>query len=276
MVEFFFTPEEAQPIALALHAHLEKSGFKVKVEASVDESAPLKPTLVAEAEGRVLFVETQGDPNYSESLKELVKWAIVNRVNGEVYMATSSEKSIKIKDADHMRRDGIGLFLVNEEDHCYQSEAARNPALMVSVEPTLYLGKYKQKISALVRDFNSGNRKGAAQGVCELVEQETKALAMKAAKKNWLDRTETVIEGMDWSSRINVLGSKDRYTGNRAPLVDTDLKNDLQSLRGARNKFDHPAPNRKAERQRQIQFAERTIQGARLIDELLKLKRKVK
>lgn len=276
MIEFFFTPEEAQPIALALHAHLKNLGFNVDVEVSVDNSAPLKPTLVAESEGLVRFIEAQGEPSYSASLKDLVKWATVNRVNGEVYIATASERSIKVKDVDEMRRDGIGLFVMNSQGYIHISESARNPALVVTPEPSLKLGTYKKRVKELVQDFNNGNRKGALQSMCEIVEQETRALAIKAAKKNWLDKAEQDIEGMTWSSRINVLASKDRYTGSYVPLVDEDLKNDLHSFRGARNKLDHPAKDRKAGRKREIQFAERMIQGPRLIEELLGLKRKVR
>ena len=276
MIEFFFTPEEAQPTALAVHRHLENSKFTVLVEQAVDEAAPLRPTLVADANELRLLIECQGDPSYTESLKELVKWATVERVYGEVYIATSEEKTINLKDLDQMHHDGVGRFLVDKQGNVRVSEEARNPALMVSLDKRLKLAHHKTAVEELIRDFNKGNRKGALGNMCELVEQETKALAVKAVKKKWLNKTEQDIDGLDWSGRIDVLGSDKVYVAGRTRVVDPKLKNDLHSFRGARNLFDHPAPTKKEKRDREMQYAERIMMGPRLIEVLIGLKRKVK
>ena len=276
MIEFSLTPEEAQPTTLAVYRHLKSSGFTIEVEKSVDVGAPLRPTLIADAKELRLLVEAQGDPMYSDSLKELVRWTTVNRVYGEVYIATSSEKTITMKDADQMRRDGIGLFLVDSQGNVHISEKARNPALVVPLDRRLKLGVHEKDIQELVIDFNNGNRKGALQSMCELVEQETGAMAIKAAKKKWLNKTEEDISKLNWSNRIDILGSNNTYYSGRSCLVDSNLKNDLHSFRGARNLFDHPASTRKAKRDREVQFTERMMMGPRLIETLLKLKRKIK
>jgi hypothetical protein len=276
MIQFILTPEEAQPTALAVYRQLESTGFTIRVEESIDDAAPLRPTLVAEANELRLLIEAQGDPMYSESLRDLVKWAAINRVYGEVYIATSRDKSITMKDLDQMRREGIGLILVDDQGNVHTSEKARNPALMITPEPRLNLGPYNSEIKELVTDFNNGNRKGALQHMCELVEQETGALIVKAARKKWLNKTEEDVSSLDWSSRIDVLGSNKAYNSGRVRLVQPNLKNDLHSMRGARNLFDHPAPTRKEKRDREVQFAERMMMGPRLIEALLALKRKIK
>ena len=76
--------------------------------------------------------------------------------------------------------------------------------------------------------------------------------------------------------KIDILGSAAQATGARSPLLESQLKIDLHSFRGARNLFDHPVRGMRAENRRELQLHERMIQGPRLLSELLRLQRKVR
>lgn len=274
MIAFDFTPEEAQTTAIAVYDHLESTAFTVQVEEAVDQSAPFRPTLIGESDELRWLIEAQGTPNYSPSLRNLVHYTTVNQVYGEVYIATSENASISGKLFKLMRRDGIGLLLVDEDKNVEVELKARNPALMVKPDPTLKLGQCGPEVNELVGRFNAGDRLAALRQMCEVVERETGTLITKAARKSLLDRPEPAVKRMDWSERINTLANHQRYTQGRSPLFTTDMKNDMHSFRGARNLIDHPAPNRRAERKRQTQFTERMVMGPRLTAELLALQRR--
>jgi len=84
------------------------------------------------------------------------------------------------------------------------------------------------------------------------------------------------VQAKDWSEQIDTLGSFNAYNAGHQPVVDNTLKADLHSFRGARNLVDHKVHGKRAESKRQMQFAERMMQGPRLMAELLSLQRKVK
>ena len=119
--------------------------------------------------------------------------------------------------------------------------------------------------------FNDGDRKDALRDLFEFVEGETDRLARKAVTKGWLVIDSTGIERMDWSSKINVLASNNQYNAGFSVLIDSNLKADLQSFRGARNLYNHPAVTTRAQNNRELQAQERMIQGPRLLAELLSL-----
>ena len=51
---------------------------------------------------------------------------------------------------------------------------------------------------------------------------------------------------------------------------------ELHVFRDTRNLVDHKVLNKRGEREREKQFGERMLMGARLIDEMLKVDRKIK
>ena len=89
-------------------------------------------------------------------------------------------------------------------------------------------------------------------------------------------KTEAELLALQWSTLIDVLASANSYTSRFPPLVSNILKADLHSFRGARNLVDHPARGRRAEMNRQKQFAERMMMGTRLVAELVSIKRRVR
>ena len=128
----------------------------------------------------------------------------------------------------------------------------------------------------LCERFNDGDRKGALRDLFEFVERETDRLAVKAGHQGWLRPSVQVLARADWSTKIDILGSAAQATGARSPLLESQLKIDLHSFRGARNLFDHPVHGVRAENRRELQLHERMIQGPRLLSELLRLQRKVR
>lgn len=271
-----FTPEEARPTAIAVARWLEADKFKVEPERALD-GAPYRTTLLARSAGLDFLVEAQGSPSFSPGLKELATWLLVERKYAQLYIAveTTEETVLSGRMLDEMKKHGCGLLLVTADEIEVAFEA-RNGALIVTHEPTLKFGHCKREVKEAMTRFNHGERKAGLRDMCELVEREINTLARKLARKGWIDRAETIVEGMDFSDKINILASPGRYTSGRPPLVSEKLKTDLHSFRGARNLVDHPVASRREEIKRERQFPERMMMGPRLIAELVPLQRKVR
>jgi hypothetical protein len=211
----------------------------------------------------------------SPALEELAVWLSVERAYAQLYVAVSAndDSVLSGRMLGHMKRRGIGLLLVGDDvDVAFE---ARNSALVVTAEPTLKFGSCSSDVKNALDRFNKGERKAGLRDMCELVERETNALARKLARKNWIDRDETTVDGFDFSNTINVIASSTRYLADRPPLVGQRLKDDLHSFRGARNLVDHPVKTKYAEAKRERQFPERMMMGPRLVAELVALKRRV-
>jgi hypothetical protein len=270
-----FTPEEARTTALVVARWLRKHRFKVELESGLD-AAPLRTTLLGVSSDLKYLVEAQGSPSLSSALEGLAVWLSVERAYAQLYVAVSAtdDSVLSGRMLAQMKRHGIGLLLVTDEvDVAFE---ARNPALVVTPEPTLKFGSCASDVRIAVDRFNRGERKAGLRDMCELVERETNALARKLARKQWIDRDENTIGGFDFANTINVIASSTRYLGTRAPLVSDKLKDDLHSFRGARNLVDHPVKTKYAEVKRERQFPERMMMGPRLVAELVALQRTVR
>ncbi len=277
-MKFTVTPEEAQRAATAVAKYLAKHKMSVKIESAVRSDAPYRTTLLAAKSGLQVLVEAQGTPNYDRPLRELAVWLAANRIYAEFYLATMSDASLQAGVLGEMDRDGVGLFVVNEELAVSVSREAKNPALIVTPDPTLKFGDCRGEVLAAVKEFNEGDRKDGLRDICEIVERETERIAVSAARKGWLC---TGIDGgrisqMNWENQINMLSSSNSYNAGRSPILHHDLKDDLRSFKGARHLVDHKVMNKRDEAKRQRQYAERMMMGPRLVAELVSLKRKIK
>ena len=275
-MRFVVTPEEAQPAALAVARHFRHRRMTVKTEVESWPSAPYRTTLVARQQGLCLLVEAQGILNYGNALKGLARWLAANRYYAELYLATGFEAIVQAGMLGEMKSDGVGLLVVDDNGVVSESQRARNPALVVTPDPTLRFGECKHEILNAVTKFNDVNRKDGLRDMCEVVERETEELALRAVRKGWLTMNEPTIKAKDWSSQIDTLASKNAYNVGKDPIVSTIFKNDLHSFRGARNLVDHKVRGKRDDANRQKQFAERMMQGPRLVAELVSLQRKVK
>jgi hypothetical protein len=273
-VEFVLTPEEAQSTAEAVVEHLRAEKYKVKIEVGVGDDIPFRPTVSAVKDGMSRYVEAQSVPQYTHGVKDLVHRAGVEKLYCEVYIAVSMSTSLSGHFLNELSRDGVGLILVDAGGAVSIHRIATNPALQVSPDPTLKLGRLKSRVRDAVKRFNIGERKAALQEMCEIVEGETGRLVRKLAKRSWISASEEAVEKMDWSSCIDIAASTNACTAGRKPIVDDKLKQDLHSFRGARNLIDHSA-TAAGEKKRQTQFAERMLMGPRLAGELLSLQAKV-
>jgi hypothetical protein len=151
----------------------------------------------------------------------------------------------------------------------------RNFALVVAPDPTLALGKHKKPIGDLVEKFNAGDRKDALRDMCELVEGETERLIERAVAKGWITPNAGQVARMDWAGQINALASANQSAPGKSVIVSPTEKDDLHSFRNARNLLDHKVKNKREEKKREQQFAERMMQGPRLTALLLAKKRRV-
>lgn len=273
-MEFLVTPDEARRTAEAVVAYLEAENFKVRTEVEVDPTLHFRPTVTAKKTNLTLLVEAQFAPSYTPSLKDLVHWLTMQRVNCEVYLAVPAVAELSGRLLTELKRNGVGLFLVEGKEVTKQHDA-RNPALIVTPDPGLALGPRKQVVGAAVRKFNDGERKNGLQDMCEIVETETDKLLKRLASKNWITKTADDLDKMDWSTQIDVAAADNVYVGNRKAIVDSNLKTDLHSFRSARNLIDHKVTTPAAERRRQAQFAERMHMGPRLVAELLSVKKQI-
>jgi hypothetical protein len=275
-MKFIVTPEEAQVPALAVARQLRKRGMTVKAEIEPWPGSPYRTTLVARHSGFCVLVEAQGVLNYGKAIKELATWLAANRHYAELYLATVSEAILQAGMLGEMKRDGVGLLVVDENGLVSESQRARNAALVVTPEPTLRFGDCKQEVLDAVKKFNEIDRKDGLRDLCETVERETEELALRAVRKGLLSMDEAAITAKDWSSQIDTLASKNAYSAGASPIVSTTSKNDLHSFRGARNLVDHKVKGKRDNANRQKQFAERMMQGPRLVAELVSLQRRVR
>lgn len=276
MTTFLATPEEAQSIALAVLAHLQAQGLTVRIETAATGDAPYRTTLLAKKQSTRVLIEAQGTPIYHASLRDLSGWLALRQMNSELYLAVAETSELSGVLLRRLKDDGIGLLLVTAGGEVVKAQEARNPALMVSLDESLALGQFRAEVRGAFEKFNNGSRKDALRDMCDLVERDAKALARRAARKRYLIKTESELAVVDLASTINLLASAQQYAQGHVALVDSDLKDDLHSFRTARNLIDHPAPTRRAERDRERQFGERMLMGARLVSEIRALHRRTR
>jgi hypothetical protein len=275
-VKFGFTPEEAQPVALAVHNYYRKRKAKISIERAPWPDAPYRPTIVAVDGGKTILVEAQGSVAYSGTLKEFNSWLYLKRHYAELSIATSTDAVLPAGVLAQLNRDGVGLMIVDEEGGISFPHAAANPALVVTPDPTLKYGRCKPEVLTAVHKFNRVDRKDGLRDMCEVVERETARLAERASVRGFISVPLAAVQAQDWSSHINTLASQNACTPAHQPLLNQNLKDDCHSFRGARNLVDHKVKSKREDKKRQRQFAERMMQGPRLVAELLALQRRVR
>lgn len=275
-MKFVFTSEEAQNPARAVGVFLAKKQMVVKVETAVSSDAPYRTTLLATKSGLSLLVEAQGTLSYEKPLKDLAAWLAANRVYAELYLATTSDGVLPLGLLADMDKDGIGLLIVHDNRSVVVDRKARNPALVVTPDPTLKFGDCRADVLSALTKFNNVDRKDGLRDMCEIVERETENIIIRASRKGWLTKDEEVVKQLDWSSQINLLSSTQAYRSGKTAIISSWFKDDLHSFRNARNLVDHNVTSKRDDARRQKQFQERMTQGPRLVAELVSLRRKIR
>ncbi len=277
-MRFQFTPDEAQAIAEKMASELKADGFVIYPEWPISEGAPYRTTLLATKSGFVVLVEAQASVAYGEPLRRLAQHLAATRANCELRIATVLGSSVSVHTLSDLGRDGVGLVAVDTEGRVPSEmvRAARNPALMITPDPSLKYGPHRGRVHALVQQFNGGDRKGALRDMYELVEGLTDDLARAAARNGHVSVTESAVEKMSWSQQIDTLASPNQAAPGKAPLVPDSLKGDLHSFRGGRNILDHKARGKREEIKRQHQFGDRIMTGARLVAEITSIRRRAR
>jgi len=274
-MKFEFTPEEAQTSARAVAKHLRKRAMNLRVEKVPWSDAPYATTITATKSGLSILVEAQGRLSYHRALRDFVAWIAIRRLHAEVYLATTSDAVIEAGILRELKLDGVGLLLVDDNGDVHEHQKARNAALVVTPDPTLIYGNCKRDVDAAVKKFNEMDRKDGLRDMCEIVERLTEEVGIAACHKGIMKIPVKQFIEKDWAGQINELARPEVYHSGR-PLVSTALKDDLHSFRNARNLFDHKVKSHREETKRQKQFAERMMQGPRLVAELVSIKRKIR
>jgi len=275
-MKYNFTPDDCQGLADALIDDLKKNKFKVSIEEPIDSDAPYRTTLIAKKRENTMMVEVMKKPSCSKSFADFSNWLASERLYCELYVAIHDESEMIAGVLNDFRKKGIGLILVDDQGSIQNHQPARNPCLVVSNDPTLKLGQFKNEIIQIIDKHNEGNSKDAVRDLCELVEGFTEIIIYEAQKKGMLTITIEQIKRLKWSNQIDLLATQSRYVPGLDPLIDADLKTDLHSFRGARNLFDHAANTAEKKRRRARQIVERLHMGRRLIHELRIVKRSIK
>jgi len=251
-----------------------------KFEQAYADEAPYRTTIIAKRAGfPTILVEVLLESVYPRQLRELRRWLFAEHLDVELYVSFSPESQGAVSTWSDLRSDGVGIIIVEKSGRKFSLRfegKARNPALTIRSDPGVRLGVLAQKVGAAISKFNEVDRMDALRDMVEIVEGQTKELAILACRMGWLRKDEYYVSRIDWLNLINHLAATDTYIGGHGPLIDDNLKLDLQSFRGARNLFDHNARGRRKVAERQRQFFERMVQGPRLVHELLALCRKVR
>jgi hypothetical protein len=273
---FDVTPEEAQPCAQRLAQQLFRQKKLVAVEQPAWPDAPYRTTLFTRTGEEVILYEVQGALDFHSRLRDFAQWLAANRKYAEMFVVADSSASTTAALYTILRKNGAGLLIFRREDDLFENAlTARNPALQVTPDPALRYGDAKKEVSECVDKFNVGSRKDALRDLCEFVERETEKTLIVASRKQIISVPEAAIEAQDFAGQINTLGSA-AAAKPRKPLIDSKLKDDLHSFRGARNLLDHKVRSKKQEQRRQCQMAERMMMGTRLMSELISMRRRLR
>lgn len=260
---YLSTPDEVQSTADDIISTLEGDGWKCAVEEAFHVDAPYTTVILAKKSGQpVWLIELQARPSYIKQLSHLSSFLHAHRSHACLYVATTLEGEVSGAMLTTLKKECTGLIIV-ADGKLSVSLPATTPSLVLRLDPSLSLGRHTKRVEEILVEYNSGNRIGAVRDLCEFVEGETRKLTLKAHRKGRIPQTPADIDKMQWSNRLDVLA--------KAGVLDKGLKSDLDSFRGGRNLFDHPAKTSAQKRQRQQQLVERMMMGARLTGDLLRV-----
>lgn len=278
-MKYSYTPEEAQPIANLVTLYLTKHKFKVKVEQAIDSSASYRTTLLGVKGKLSILIEAQRKPEISKSFREFALWLRGSDHCAEMFISTNRQAVFSgnfLKEIEDLR---IGLLIIEDDKTMKFDREPCNPTFIVRPDPSLCFGKFKSVINTYLKKFNQPSscftdtnpRKDALRDLCEHVEGLTEKLLIQLFRKKIISKNIAEIQGMDWSSQINLLRSTNVYITGKPFAVSDAQKTELHSLRDARNLVDHKVRNKREELQRQRKFADKMLLGVRLTSELISI-----
>src|ERR1051325_10397741 len=128
---FEFTPDDAQPIALAVAKHMRKQHVAVEFEIAASPDAPYRTTILGGHGEKKLLIEAQKQFDFHRELRELATWLIMKRQYAALSIATAPGASLEAGVLDELRELCVGLLLVDGEKVTIV-QSARNPALIVN------------------------------------------------------------------------------------------------------------------------------------------------
>jgi hypothetical protein len=275
-MDYEFVAEEAKPVAAKLDSFLKKKFSAVSSSQAAWPDAQYRTTFHVVKDQVTMLYEVQERPHIGGQFRVFAQWLAAQRHSAELRIVAWHEAPTAASLQLDCRRNGIGLLVLKEDGAFEEIFPPRNPAFVVTPDPTLRFGPLKVDVLQHLDKFNGGHRKDALRDMCELVEGEIGKTLVKASRKGLCTTAEAVVKGMDLSDQINTLASAKATAAGKAPPIDDKFKTDLHSFRGARNLIDHPARSKRDEAMRQRQFCERMMMGPRLVADLLTIQRKIR
>ena len=271
------TSEEVQSIINRLVQHYKSRKYKILLEKPLHQDSPYRTSIILSKNDEIpILIEAQTKLYYHEGLRSLIEYNLRNRENCEVYIAVYSTSILPAEHISKIKREGVGLIFLEENNEIATINQAKNFSLIVTPDPNLIFGKYSLQVKGSIHKFNEVNRKDGLRDLFEVFESSVEDLGVKAIGKNkFLSLNELGFKKKDLNGRIDILGADDAYRSSQA-IVDGILKTDLHSFRNARNLCDHRVRSKKEEYRRQIQFPDKMMLGCRLIHELVELTKKIK
>lgn len=276
-MSFIFTSEDAQPTATRIITCLRRAGYRIEIEKALDENAPYRTTLIVRKNRHAIYlIDVHPELRYTQSIRELNLFLAKERKNCELYIALDSNTKLAATMLTQLKKDGIGVLIIDENNKLDFHQKAKNFSLVVKPDPNLTFGSFSGQVWAAVQKFNDVDRKDGLRDLCEVFESAIEGLGLKLCKeKKFKTLTEEEFKRKDLIERIDVLSADNAYQSGSV-AVDYILKADLHSFRNARNLVDHPSRTNAEEIRRQAQYADKMMMGPRLIHEIEKIRRSIR
>lgn len=262
-------------MAEAAAKDLTRRKYSVTLESALREGAPFRTTLIGARAGYpTILVDAHGTPTLTDGLRALANWLGAEREYCELFVVVDEEASTTPKLQVSLREIGIGLLVCAADGAVSTEIPARNAALVVTPDPGLKYWHNKAEVMRLVDRFNRGERKDALRDLCELLERETELVVEKAIVRGVVNLSQSQLAGMKWGNQIEALAAPGRHVRG-TPTLSNSQKDDFISFKGARNLLDHKVKTENERAKREHQYAERMMQGCRLLSEISTIRRSV-
>lgn len=273
MARFEFLAEELWPIAEAILATYTRRRFKVEIEKALTPDSEYRPTFIFRKGYTTEIIEVTKTLQIGLALDRFIEDCISRREPVSIWICVpaSSEPSRSIREEEKHRRQGIGIYYVNENKEAGLLQQAVECHMRFRPEPgPAITERIDRKIREICSKFNSGStgRLDALRDLAELVESTVRGLGEAAHRLGKLTDIARFRQ-LDFAGKLNYL-----HHINQPRIISTDLFNDLNSFRGARNLSDHPR-TASEERRLATQFIERMAAGVRLLREIDAVKRQL-
>ncbi len=274
-------PDKLWTAAGKVISHYKKLGYRVSEMVNVDEKYRYRFHIVCKKGFDTLAIEVREKCNVESYLENQLNGMYLNKTGVRVYYAVpeiidEAETQISHAQSAELKRLGIGLIVIRENEISTENGTV-GCHRRFAIEIGSSLGKYKQNVEEVVKDYNEDKCLDAVKDLTEIVEEATISLALKAIRKGKINLIKDQIDNneVDWAGIINCLGAK-VYAGiPQTQIIDKRLRLDLDDYRDTRNLSAHWKTKKKL-KELEEQYPEAMQTGIRLLRKLVSLYSKLK